>query len=490
MGLFDLIGTKNKSKSNLAKVSWDQSSYDFRTADFIDARLCRSIYRNTETRYKLAGGLSKPVVNSYANFMGNPVVTATKKRKLELETFIKKIAPEAHVLSLSEGIITYWLKWDDDTKEVVYQAIPEDQIKYKLYDFDGLTLIQLVVSQNVKFYIEENGVYNAKNTDREIVFDKQNIVITYKGDIPPHEKAKTVIRHNLGRLPLSYKKNEHYSFEVNGHSELEPIEPYLAGYHDVMKNRLIEDKRTSRKKLIIGTWDVASFIKNNLIMNGFDGESTSDFDFENFDVYAATARGESFETIKYLDPGQTATDSIAIAKILFQNIVETSNVPEWAFAAKLGASFASAKVQEPAWLKAINRKRENDMFFWNDITSLYMQIKDKASVSNQNKNVKINWEEITLESQEVRARIVSQMVNSVSKAVENGIMDYEESREYMQSYIRSLKDVGEFNKGFDGYIEQLESVKSAVFKARGSEEQPSDDNKADINYKNREKDEK
>jgi len=104
----------------------------------VDYGLARSLYDNTEDRYKLGAGFCKPIINAKAGFMGVPsYLTEDEEAKEVLDNFFnsnKSKMGGTNKKALLEGDCFVWITREEtdailypETKtRLVYNIIPND----------------------------------------------------------------------------------------------------------------------------------------------------------------------------------------------------------------------------------------------------------------------------------------------------------------------------------------------------------------------------
>jgi hypothetical protein len=349
------------------------------------------------------------------------------------------------------------------------------------FDVDTHELIAIKFKQTIKFLKPDA---TEASTTRYMYFDDKQVITEYENDIPPGKQRKTTFKHELGIIPIKYWTFNKGNDEIEGHGLVEPCEPHMRILHDVMLNRAIEDRRSSRKKLAITGFSATDWIENTKSVNGITNEDSS-IDLEEMEAFFNTVKNDGTkEEIKYLIPEQSASDSIQIAKLCFTNIIEILGVQEFVFPPKLGASFASVEAQIPRFVKRIESLRGQMELLWVSQWELDAIVMAKANLGKIGSTVKAVWKRLDLESQELRAQIINYMMSSMKIAKDEGLMDDEEIRNYLDSFMCQLKDNDTFERGKEKMLKDLESVKKA-FGAGKDNEQEGDKL---INNNNRKKD--
>lgn len=466
---------------------WLVSDIDLTMVERVDAKLARDIWHNTAKSYKLSASVVICAIKAVIDYVGSPTVKLSgpvKQQKI-IQKHIRAQRKTAHRKMFSEGNEYIWANYNSEKGDLEYIYFGMDDVETPYLDIDTKELKAISFKQKIQFF-DQYG--NSASTTRRIYFDENKIVTEYINSVPPGKKSKSTYTHNYGMLPIiwgSYGKGDD---EIQGHGMIEPVEPYLANMHTIMENRIIEDKRSSRKKYLIKGDDPDTWLEKTCRINGVT--AGGGVPLEDLDIFFNTVSTSGKEEgVSYLNPGQTATDSIQILKLLFMNTIETLSVPEFVFPPKLGASFASAQIQVPTFIQLIQEDQESLSSFWEKWVEISAMVLSRATNSQPVFLAgDVTWKRIDLDSAELRAKIVNYMMSSMKIAKDEGLMNDKEIRAYIDSYMNQLQDYDEWEKGREKLLKDLEGVK----KAFGASAKSATDNKQEgdllIENENRNKD--
>jgi len=454
----------------------------------LDSQRIRSIWNNTDKEYKLSASVVICGIQALIDYVSFPEFSSSSKSEIkkEINRITKYDSDTFNRKSFTEGNFYVWSNYNSEKKQLEHVIFGHDEMYKPFFDVDTHELIAIKFKQTIKFLKPDT---TEASTTRYMYFDNKNIITEYENDLPPGKKRKTTFEHGLGVIPIKYWAFNKGNDEIEGHGFVEPCEPHMRILHDVMLNRAIEDRRSSRKKLSITGFNADEWIDNTKKVNGFVDEhgaaTSSSIDLEQMEAFFNTIKNDgNAEKIAYLIPEQSAADSIQIAKLCFTNIIEILGVQEFVFPPKLGASFASVEAQIPRFVKRIESLRGQMEMLWLAQWELDAAVMSKATLGKTGTTVKAIWKRLDLESQELRAQIVNYMMSSMKIAKESGLMTDEEIRAYLDSFMCQLKDNDEFEKGKEKMLKDLEAVKKAF--GAGKENEQDGDKK--INNKNRDKD--
>jgi hypothetical protein len=461
MSIREFLGSFGRSRSKgMTKIIATNSQYDYTFMERLDTRKARAIWNNTEKDYKLSASVVICGISGMRDYIGKPMIKfgGSKKLAKKIQNEVDEYSSTFVRKAIVEGNFYVWTNYNSKTKELEHIIFNYEDMSKPFFDVDTKELTAVIFRQSINF-MKSNGEIGT--TLREIRFDSASIVTTYENDIPTGRQRKEIFYHNYGRMPLrqwTYNKGKD---EAEGHGLIEPCEPHLRVLHDVMLNRAIEDKRSSRKKYLITAKDPETWIHNTKQINGMD-EGDGTINLEDLDVFfnVITDNGKEEKTA-YLIPEQSASDSIQIAKLAFMNIIEILGTPEWLYPPKLGASFASAQVQIPRFTQLITNSQDEFTQQWIDQLEIDAMVLSAAVMSDSISIDEVSWKRISLEDAELRANIVNYMMASMKIAKDTGLMDDEEIRIYLDSYMSQLKNYPEFVAGRDEMLKNLEKLNKA-----------------------------
>lgn len=408
----------------------------------------RNIWYNIEKDYKLSASIIICGIRTKCDYVGIPQVKGKGKFIQTLQEGIDNIAKAIHTKDFVEGNVFVWSNWNSEENKIEHIIYNYEDMINPIFDVDTKKLEAVSFKHEIQ-YLDKYGYQ--KTCTRIKTFTKTYIKTEYTGEVPPNKNRVSIINHNLGFLPVKFHTFNKFPNEVEGHGYIEAAEPYLGTLSEIILNRVIEDKRTSRKKLNITTKDADEWVANTLAVNGKepdDDVAIEDLDFIFNELGTDGTQGKT----EYLVHGQSAQDSLQIAKWLQDSIYETLTTPEFVFPEKLGASFASVTAQVPNWVHHIESVREELTNNWQEQILIDAAIISKATTSRK-QDVKIIWKRLDLETPELRAKIVQYMIQSMATAQENCLMTPEEIRKYLNEYLNSLGEYSELSKELPKMLE-------------------------------------
>jgi hypothetical protein len=371
----------------------------------VDYELARKLYYNRDERYKLGAGFSRPTINVPAGFMGIPILLSDKKggdEQMWLDRFVQDSASQmskAHVMALRDGEVlarlqpknrsgAYTSLWTPDDKDLEIVLVPTEAFEI-IYKEEDLSAIEAVKIKHVFMQPDSGG-----NMREVILFETitpTQIILKYENDEKPERK----LTNPMGFVPAVHIPNEGEAGQLHASSDLEPTEPYMKFYNDVMLHAGSASQLHSTAKLVLRMRDVGRFLKNNFS----DTEITEGrLRFKNKDVLffesgdpdlvttGSSIYSESAEIIQAKAPlGDTTT----LLEFIFLNIVDVTEIPEWAFGGAIASSKASVSEQSGPIVHKTKRKRTMVEDPWALMGRMVLK-----AVLNQKERVTTTWSEL------------------------------------------------------------------------------------------------
>jgi hypothetical protein len=410
----------------------------------VDVKLARSLYDNTETRYKLGAGFARPAINIPVGFMGVPRFKAASP---DAQRRLDELAPtwsgdilRAHRALLRDGEILLRLRpggrspayaalysGNLPTVEVGYNTAGTFDLEFLEEDagaLKGVKVTHLTLVREGDRMVEKK-IYEQIYPDR--------VVIEWENNYRPKRTAF----NGLGFVPAIALRNDNEDHELHGKSELEPLEPYMRFYNDVMLHAGSASQLHSTAKLVIRAKNVSNFIKNNFT----DAEiAEKTLKFKGKDVLF-------FET-GLPDPTQTGSvpqegadivqaqvplgDTNTLLEYIFLNIVDVSEVPEWAFGGAIASSKASVSEQSAPLVHKVKRKQTAVENTW----ALAAQM--GLAIVNQRSSVKASWDELAHKDSKSEAEAIKTLTDALTALVDAKIVSIETAVATLRPYLPHL----------------------------------------------------
>lgn len=462
------IGEMSKLRNRFASFGWGFLGGSF-TAPYkldssrVDYTIARQLYDNTHDDYKLGAGFARPVINTTVGFMGIPTPKIEDENAQEiLDDFREKTVSKLQRTirnALRDGDCFVWITREDTKdnklypekeKVLVYNIIPPEQVKK--INRDPLTGRPIeYVLESIHEWEDENGA--PKKT--KII---QRISNTYRkiqcvGDVPPGiEEGEHP--NPWGFIPIVHFKNESDEHEEFGKSDLEPIEPFLKAYHDVLLHAIQGSKLHSTPRLKLKLKDVEAFLRNNFGVTDpakFAREGKAiDLDGREILLFSQD------EDAEFIEARSATGDAGVLLKFLFYCIVDTSETPEFVFGVHTPSSQASVTEQMPILIRKIERKRD---LFDEPIKLLY-RIVLAITAESENKTfstyaVDLEWPEIDPRDSKEAAEEIRIVAEALDIALRGGFISHEAAVEFLAQYITTMRSYETENDKIPGEKDRI-----------------------------------
>lgn len=428
-----------------------------------DYRRARDLYYNRDDRYKLGAGFAKPIINTLAGFMGTPTFLCEDERAQEiLDEFINEIRTvqlRLHQKNLIDGeVFIRLLNIKADTTlypenksgtRLSCMLIPPEMIPTGGIEYNPITgeySAITILSKNK--WIDERGDKHEYTFKQRIT--AQEIITTVEGNAPEGVASKTEV-NTWGFIPIVHFKNEPDETELHGYSELEPIEPFLKAYHDVMIHAISGSKIHSTPKIKLKLKDVSKFLQNNFPQAYKDlktGKQTN-IDIQYKDILLMEAEDDA----EYIECSSAIGDTATLLQFLFYCIIDTSEVPEFAFGVHISSAQASTKEQSPILIRRIERKREQVEKSWLLFARMALSMLSTINgVKFNSFSTEIKWDAVMDKDQQADAQTLQTVTQALSTALDSNIISLQSAVDFLSNYVDTMD-------GWEDEKEKIEETK-------------------------------
>jgi len=454
----------------------------------VDYLKARALYDNTEDKYKLGAGFCKPIINNTAGFMGVPRFKSEEEMAQEiLDDFFSSNTSrmmEVQRNALRDGDWFVWVTREENHEQALYpeqpvrlvfNLLPPEQVVHLVRDPLNRQVIKEYVLQAACDWLDEQG-----NTRKTVVVqrisDNKRIINIY-GDIPPGLAAHMEEDNPWGFIPIVHFKNEGDATREFGQSDLEPIEPFLKAYHDVLLHALQGSKMHSTPRLKFKLTDLAGFLRNN---------------FGIADPYAFASQGGTIsldghefflfgddEDAEFIEVKSAIGDATELLKFLFYCIVDTSETPEFAFGVHTPSSLSSVKEQMPILVRKIARKREQFTESWQRLARIVLAMTALAGDRKAGTYATVlEWDEIDPRDEKDVAEVLAKVTTALKTALEGDFISLNAAVEFLKQYVNTMNDYISDDPEVPGERERI--MESRLMRMRLEDAQFLDDQKARI----------
>lgn len=434
----------------------------------VDYELARQLYHNTHDDYKLGAGFAKPIINTLAGFMGVPHFRCQDEEGQEvLDEHVSRWVSRmqrVHQLCLRDGdcfVMMANLENDDplypDKKNRIdFIIIPPEQVA----DIEVNPITRRPKAYTIKARAKWDKGQREYTVTQKIMADR--IAVIAEGDAPEGLTSET--RPNpWGFIPIIHFKNEPEETELYGTSELEPIEPYLKAYHDVMLHAMQGSKMHSTPRLKLKLRDVQAFLQNNFpeALKVVQRGEQANIDLKGHELLIFTDE----EDASFIEAQSTIGDAEALLKLLFYCIVDVSEVPEFAFGVHTPSSHASVKEQMPLLIRRVARKREMVTENWQTLARMLLVMHSKITGKKfESYEVGIAWDAVIERDEKEYADTIHTLVNALNTALMGGFISLDAAVDLLQQYIDTMQEYATDDPTIPGERERI--IRSWIMRRR------------------------
>jgi len=402
----------------------------------VDYDLARQLYRNTADKYKLGAAFAKPVINTTAGFMGAPHFTHTDP---EADQALEQIMTRwtGKVLRINRNTLR-----DGDVFARIVRV--PDRVNPKLEAFD-LTLIppewvtpvpdpltgqwlKLIIRHPVAL-VDAAGRKVGDYTVTEILTPKERI-IEADAHAPTEIRERNGTEANpWGFIPVVHFKNEAEENQLFGCSDLEPVEPFMKAYHDTLLFAVQGSKLFSRPKTKFALKDVQKFLKDNFDEAEIKSGKLKFADKELFLM-------QEGDDVAFITAESGLAGITTLLEFIFMNIVDVSQVPEFAFGTAVASSKASVSEQMVPLSRNIRRKRGMFEEPYGELASMYLAMWSKVENKRLDTyRVDIGWDELSPKNDKETADTIKTMVEGLVTAIEGGLLSVDAAAEFLREFV-------------------------------------------------------
>lgn len=437
----------------------------------VDAKMARALYDNTHEDYKLGAGFAKKIINNTVGFMGVPSFKhkdekAQKILKNFFDANVSKMQ-RVHRNAFRDGDSFVWITREEKNSKLYpeqkvqlkFNIIPPEMVKK--INRDPLTgePKEYILESHYEWQ-DENGQNRKAKITQRISAEKRVIEVEENGVPPGLEVGET--DNPWGFIPIVHFKNEADEIAEFGKSDLEPVEPFLKAYHDVMLHAMQGSKMHSTPRLKLKLKDVAAFLRNN-----FGIDKPEEFAKKggkiNLEGHELMFLMES-EDAEFIEARSATGDATTLLKLIFYCIVSASETPEFVFGVHTPSSLSSVKEQMPVLIQKIERKREAFTEAWKQVARIVLVITSQSeNIIFDTYETKVEWKKIDPRSGQEIADELKTVVEALTLAVRENIMGMESAVEYLKNLVGTMRDF-EGVEGEEGEKDRI--LQTMILKAR------------------------
>ncbi|SFH21460.1 Phage portal protein, SPP1 Gp6-like [Desulfotomaculum arcticum] len=454
----------------------------------VDYARARALYDNTDDKYKLGAGFSKGVINTTAGFMGVPRFKSEDETAQEvLDDFFSNNTSRMMQVqrnAMRDGDWFVWITREENHEQALY---PEQKVRLIFNMLPPEQVVQIIKdplnNNQVKEYVIQaayDWLDDLDNAKRALVTQRISAtrrVIGISGDIPAGLASYIEEDNPWGFIPIVHFKNEGDDTKEFGQSDLEPIEPFLKAYHDVLLHALQGSKMHSTPRLKFTIKDLAGFLRNNFGISdpyAFASQGgTISLDGHEFFLFSED------EDAEFIEVKSAIGDTTELLKFLFYCIVDTSETPEFAFGVHTPSSLSSVKEQMPILVRKIARKREQFTESWQRLARIVLALTDLAGDKKAGSYATVlEWDEVDPRDEKEVVEILKNVTEALKTALEAEIMSDEAATEFLKQFVNTMNDYISDDPEVPGERERI--MKTRLLRQRLEDSQFLDEQKARI----------
>ena len=401
--------------------------------------LARELYRNVNDKYKLGAGFAKPIINTTAGFMGSPHFThEDPEADQELERAFSKWTGKILRLNrntLRDGdvfarIVRVPSRFKSDEKQFDLMLIPPEWVTPIVDPLTGGW--QQVIIRHPVVVTDANGRKQQDYTIVETLTPTQRI-IEVDGRAPASVRAQNRTESNpWGFIPIVHFKNEAEENQLFGLSDLEPVEPFMKAYHDVMLFAVQGSKLFSRPKSKFKLKDVQKFLNDNFTQEEIKSGRLKFADKEIFLL-------QEGDDAAFITADSGLQGITTLLEFIFMCIVDVSETPEFAFGTAVASSKASVSEQMVPLARKIRRKRGQFEEYYAELASMYLAMWSQVeNRSLDTYHVDIGWDEVSPRNDKEVAETVKTLVEGLVQAVESNLMSLDAAAEFLREFVPTM----------------------------------------------------
>ncbi|MBE3576890.1 MAG: phage portal protein [Limnochordales bacterium] len=414
----------------------------------VDYAKARALYENTDDAYKLGAGFAKPVINTTVAFMGVPRFRSEDPEAQAVldEVFGANVSrmQQIHRNALRDGDAFVWVTrqeaedkalYPEAQARIVLTLIPPEQVAQIIRDPVTRTPREYVLRSEHE-WTDLDGRYRRAIITQRISAERR--LVQVEGDVPPDIQPGEE-RNPWGFLPIVHFKNEGDETQEFGRSDIEPIEPFLKAYHDVLMHAIQGSKMHSTPRLKLQLKDVAGFLANNFGITN-PAEFASKGGTINLDGHELLIFQDG-EDAGFIEVRSAIGDAKDLLQLLFYCIVDTSEIPEFVFGVHTPSSLSSVKEQMPILVRRIARKREYFTEAWQRLARIVLAMTAQAEGRQfSTYATTLEWDEIDPRDAKDVAETLERITNALNTALQGGFISLDAAAQFLAQYITTMND--------------------------------------------------
>jgi len=407
---------------------------------------CRALFYNRLPPYRLGAGFSKPIINATSGFVGVPTPSTAEDN------------PEA-----TEALQDQWDRWQArlylatrnslrDGDAFVRLGRAKDRLDPRRSTFTLRLLRPDRVfpipnpftgeweAVDLHHYInppQDSPIKEPYLLIEHVTPEATNIRLAEGQQAPPEARdtwgGEGLTEANPWKLiPIVQLRNEAEEDAQWGTSDLEALDPLFRAYHDTLLLGLGGIQLFAKPKIKLHVRDRVEFLRQNFP----EALAGRPINFQGREVILLT-EGEDALYIT-ADPGTQGVQTLL--ELVFYQIVQVSETPEFVFGTAVASSKASVSEQQVPFAKKIDRKRLQLNEPMHEIASMYLAMAASVNVvpALESYATDLDWPEVSPRDETSIATTIKTLVDAFVAGVQAGLIGAESAAEFLRSFVPSM----------------------------------------------------
>jgi hypothetical protein len=425
-------------------VNWKRTNYDLARALYYGSVMeSKKDGHHYGKEYLFAAGLCKPIINALVSFALPDAIRIKDKKK------------EEGSKSYTETNVNQWLAGKEREISDAFRHSFRDGDTYPVVEND-LSIIELDANYVDKI-VDELDNCKTIGFDQTITILEEDKNVVYRTEYRPEGKTVWQITGKQEKemtdqseeyaegepMPIVHFYNEKEPSQIYGYSEYQNLYHLLINYSKVIESGVGVILYDSDPILYVqNVQDVDAFIK----ANGSKSETKKDHYKIKLDTDSKLLVGPEGTQFGMLRMADNMAGTSAILNLLFWNILQAAETPEFVFGGAVQSSKASVSEQVPVMVKKAQRKQKQYKEMLIQLIRVYLY---KAQKSDPKIDVEMEFD---LMMPEIVDKNLDLNVKIVDLLLKNSLIRGETALELL-NVDRAVTDVGkevETAKGQEG----------------------------------------
>jgi len=403
----------------------------------------RALYKNVLPPYRLGAGFSKPIINATSGFTGVPTPRPVAEDDDAQEVlqdqweqwFARLYLATRNSFRDGDAFVRITRDTDRiDKRKTTFnlRLLRPDRVFPELDPITGewaYVEVQHFVSPPKDAERQEPYLLIERITPEQII-----IKLAENQWAPPDVEDKyggegQIERNPWGLIPIVQLRNETEEDGQWGTSDLEALDPIFRAYHDTLLLGLQGIQLFAKPKIKLHVNDRIAFLQQNFP----EALAGKPINFQGREVIVLT-EGEDALYIT-ADPG---TQGVAtLLELLFFQIVQVSETPEFIFGTAVASSKASVSEQQVPFAKKIERKRLQLSEPMKELGAMFLAMSASAGLIPEldTYDVELEWPEVNPRDETSVANTLKTLIEAFIAAIEANIVSAETANEYLRAFI-------------------------------------------------------